>query len=209
VPSLIQWMNTHPDGGNPDSPLWINQKAYSGRPFGQSGLKLLLAVLTKRAGIKKKVHPHLFRHTRLTELAKDLTEPQLRIFAGWDRSSTMPAVYVHLSGKDVDDKLLQLAGKKDIVEQEKEKKERETLKPKVCPRCEKINSAEARFCGACSMALDIKTVMFLEDKKENIDNNMVEAFGSLRKNERKAFDILMKALSKKLYAEKVMSAKAK
>lgn len=209
VPALIKWLNAHPDSKNPEAPLWVNLKAWQGKAFGQSGLKLLLNVLGSRAGIKKKIFPHLFRHSRMTELAKDLTEQELKIFAGWESGSTMPRIYIHLSGKDVDDKLLAIAGKKDIVEADADKKKKEALKPKVCPRCEKISSAESKFCDVCGMALDLKTVMFLDEKKDSMDDRMIGAFKNMKKKEEGAYNILMKFLSKELYDKEVIKNEKK
>jgi len=58
--------------------------------------------------INKNVYPHLFRHSRATQLAQHLTESQLRLFFGWSGRSDMPAVYVHLSGRDIDKAICQL-----------------------------------------------------------------------------------------------------
>jgi len=75
----------------------------------------ILKEAAKKAGIKKRVHPHLFRHTRATHLAKYLTEPELKVYFGWSKDSRMPAIYVHLSGRDVDDKILQIAQAQDLL----------------------------------------------------------------------------------------------
>jgi len=67
-----------------------------------------------RARINKRVYPHLFRHSRATHLAKHLTESELREFFGWGKNSKMAGLYVHLSGRDVDEKLLELYGLKPM-----------------------------------------------------------------------------------------------
>lgn len=61
-----------------------------------------------KAGIFKRIYPHIFRHSRATHLAKHLTEQELKKYFGWAGGSNMAAVYVHLSGKDIDDKIIQL-----------------------------------------------------------------------------------------------------
>jgi len=38
----------------------------------------------------------------MTQLARVLTEQELKIVAGWSMTSKMPAVYVHLSGRDAE-----------------------------------------------------------------------------------------------------------
>jgi integrase len=77
-------------------------------PFTHRALNKIIKTIAKRAGIKKKVYPHLFRHTRATHLAQYLTEPEMRLFFGWSRHSKMPSVYVHLSGRDIDQKIIEL-----------------------------------------------------------------------------------------------------
>ncbi len=66
--------------------------------------------IAEKAGIKKRIHPHLFRHSRSTHLAKHLTEAQMKQYLGWVQGSDMAAIYVHLSGRDVDDALLRCTG---------------------------------------------------------------------------------------------------
>jgi integrase/recombinase XerD len=61
-----------------------------------------LQVLALRAGVEKRVYPHLFRHTRATFLAEYLTEAQLCAYMGWAIGSAMPRIYVHLAGHDID-----------------------------------------------------------------------------------------------------------
>jgi integrase/recombinase XerD len=64
-----------------------------------------LKTLSKRAGIIKRIYPHLFRHSRATFLAGYLTEAQLCAYLGWTISSAMPRIYVHLNGHDIDEAL--------------------------------------------------------------------------------------------------------
>lgn len=61
-----------------------------------------LKTLSRRAGISKRIYPHLFRHSRATFLAGYLTEAQLCAYLGWTISSAMPRIYVHLNGHDLD-----------------------------------------------------------------------------------------------------------
>lgn len=62
--------------------------------------------------IQKHVHPHLFRHTRATQLANFLTEFQLCNYFGWTYGSQTPRVYVRLAGKDIINSLLKAYGMK-------------------------------------------------------------------------------------------------
>jgi len=55
-----------------------------------------------KAGIKKHIYPHLFRHSAATRDARYLTESELRLKYGWSGDSQMAQVYVHLSDADLD-----------------------------------------------------------------------------------------------------------
>ena len=117
VPEIVEWVNNHPNKVDRENYLFV-----SFNDFGQGlcirSMAYIVKLLAKYAGIKKRVHPHLFRHTRLTELAKDFTESELKVIAGWTGSSTMAGVYVHLSGGDIEKKMLEkhgLLGNKDPV----------------------------------------------------------------------------------------------
>ena len=64
----------------------------------------------------------------------------------------MPSFYVHLSGRDVDNKMLELYGLKP-----KEKGLNEEIQ--VCQRCQANNSPVSKFCNRCGSALDLKTAL--------------------------------------------------
>jgi integrase len=56
----------------------------------------------------RRVYPHLLRHSRATHLAKFLTESQLKAYFGWTQDSKMTRIYIHLSGKDIDEAILKI-----------------------------------------------------------------------------------------------------
>ncbi|MEK6973738.1 MAG: site-specific integrase [Nanoarchaeota archaeon] len=159
---LATWLQNHPFNENKDSPLWINygQRNYQ-EAMVYSTAKKLLRTLFKKSKIDKKFNPHLFRHSRATFLANHLTEFQMNQYFGWVQGSNMPATYVHLSGRETDSALFALNG----IHTNKEKKE-STLSPIKCPRCDNINSYDAKFCSKCAGILDIQTAMQLEDKRQ-------------------------------------------
>lgn len=98
-----QWLTAHPIP-RPNVPLWC--KIEQGAPneaIGYNYIRLrLLKRAQERAGIEKSVNPHHFRHSRATHLANWLTEAQLCEWFGWVQGSRVPARYVHLSGRDID-----------------------------------------------------------------------------------------------------------
>ncbi|MGI0090539.1 MAG: hypothetical protein ACREBS_02410 [Nitrososphaerales archaeon] len=89
----------------------------------------MLREAAKRYHIKKRENPHSFRHARASTLANVLTEAQMNEHLGWIPNSRMPAVYVHLSGRNVNNALFKLNGIK--IEKEVNEKER-PLRPLNC-----------------------------------------------------------------------------
>jgi len=58
-------------------------------PMRYKSFANILKDLAKKAGIKKKVNPHNFRHSRATHLAGKLPEAVMKEFFGWAQSSKM------------------------------------------------------------------------------------------------------------------------
>ena len=166
-PALAEWMNDHPNKDDPESPVWlvIGDRNH-GQPLMYEPARLILRRLAKRAGIKKKVNPHTFRHSRSTILASNLTEAQLKQFAGWTSSSKMPGRYVHLSGRDVDTALLRMHGLG------KGEEKQAALTVQICPRCQQKNDSLTRFCSKCGLALKLEAVMEVERTRKEVDGWM-------------------------------------
>ncbi|WP_232820545.1 tyrosine-type recombinase/integrase [Halorussus litoreus] len=102
-PYVEQWLMAHP-APRPNLPLWCKiEQGTPNEPIGYNYIRLrLLKRAQERAGIEKPVNPHHFRHSRATHLANWLTEAQLCEWFGWVQGSRVPARYVHLSGRDID-----------------------------------------------------------------------------------------------------------
>jgi integrase/recombinase XerD len=170
VPFLSQWLSDHADK-RPDAPLWV----HLGRGCHEDGIvpldyysaRKILQRLKVKAGIKKAVNPHAFRHARATQLAGKLTEAQLKQIFGWTQDSRMASKYVHLSGRDTDEALLRAHGLRPKPEEEKPK-----LTVVKCVRCEQQNSSILKFCTRCGMPLDLKTAMELEGTRKKADEIM-------------------------------------
>jgi ribosomal protein L40E len=126
----------------------------------------LLRELAERAGIRKRVTAYSFRHARATQLANYLTEAQLCQHFGWRQGSKMPRTYVHLSGRDVDNRLLELHGLKPKLEGEL------IQTVKVCIRCSAKNGPESRFCNRCGLPVDLKTALQLDTRIERAEELM-------------------------------------
>jgi site-specific recombinase XerD len=167
TPHLNIWIQNHPLHNNLEAPLWVNMGTVNRfQAMSYSALAKRLKVAAERAKLKKRVTPHKLRHSRATFLATKLTETQMNQVFGWKQGSEMPSVYVHLSGRDVDDAILGVYGLRN-VEEEKPK-----LTPRICPRCNITNAYNAKFCARCGLALDIQAAAQIEAARKTTDNVM-------------------------------------
>ncbi len=183
VPDLQAWVNIHSMKDIPDAPLFLTYNRYG---MGTKRLNFRtvenrLKNLAAKLKMTKNIHPHAIRHARLTDLVKSegskkgFSEMELRILAGWEKNSTMPEVYVHLSGADIEAKVLSNAGL--IEETEGERKDKE-LEVKKCPRCKMLNAYDAKYCSSCSLVLDPHIAQQIEEQQKSIP----EALALLQKD---------------------------
>ena len=165
-PYLSSWLNMHPFRNNPNAPLWImlgdrnkNDK------MNYAAFRALVLRLKVRAKIKKRVYPHLFRHTRVTHLLrnKQINESQAKVYFGWVPSSKMLSEYSHLVSQDVNEVMLEMHGIKTS-------ENKQESKIKQCPRCKQINPAGHLFCKDCGSVLDMKTAVDLDEKRSGFDD---------------------------------------
>lgn len=143
VPDLIKVIEHHPMAHDPEAPLLITNRK---TPLDENLVQSIVKKYAARAGLKKRVYPHLLRHTAATRMASQLREPVLREYFGWSQSSRTPAIYLHLSAVDV------IKGYAEAMGIEAGEK-RITLKPLKCGRCGEINPPDSGFCRVCGMPL--------------------------------------------------------
>jgi site-specific recombinase XerD len=167
TPYLQEWINQHPFNDNPESYLWVNK---NGDLLSYKRIANILKNAAKRVKIKKRVYPHLLRHSRATILAAKMSDAALKHYFGWTQASKMAATYIHMSGKDTDEAILSING----IEIDKSKK-KNVMKPKKCLRCKTINSSTNKFCKLCGLVLEEEKCQELiktEMERKNMDEIM-------------------------------------
>jgi integrase len=195
APLLSVWLNNHPFKDNPESPLWVVVGTKNHHEALQyPSIATQLKKIATRAGVGRKVNPHAFRHARATFLANNLTEAQMKEYFGWVQSSDMASVYVHLSGRDVDNAILKLHGLAPT-----ENGKNESLKIRNCERCRERNSPISKFCSRCGSPLDIKTAIELDEKRRSGD----EVISMLVKDPKVQEIIVSKILADAEFAERL------
>ncbi|MEM4883802.1 MAG: tyrosine-type recombinase/integrase [Nitrososphaerota archaeon] len=146
-PDLMMWLRNHPNP-KPDNPLFVRVRGRKLEPLLESGIEHVVKKIARKAGIEKRIYPHLLRHSRATQLAQRLREPILRQFFGWSPGSRTPQIYIHLSAADLVNNYRELLGFEKIEKIE------DRQKPKKCVRCEMLNSFDADTCIRCGYPLD-------------------------------------------------------
>ena len=166
-PHITNWLNVHPLKGKENAPLWVMiGHRDKGKRMKYGAFRALVLRLAAKAGIKKRVYPHLFRHTRATHLLinKQINEAQAKVYFGWVAESRMLSEYSHLMSSDVNEAILAMHGIKTGRQEES------LLKPRQCPRCSTINTEEAQFCHKCGCILDVKTAVELDEERSKGDD---------------------------------------
>ena len=145
VPYLKRWLAVHPRRDEAQAPFFV-QRENPERRLQKGNVYGFFRTLLRRAGIERKLHPHLLRHAHATELAaNDVGERLLRERNGWAPESDMPATYTHLAGDDVQTAMRRLWGLDEDAS-----KRRGLLDPVMCPVCNAENLLDATYCCMCS-----------------------------------------------------------
>ena len=158
------WMSMHPLPEE-DRPLFVGLCTKS---YGNSLTYTMYRNIVKRAvtdaGIKKRITPHTFRHSRATHLASTLTESEMCHYLGWELGSDMPKIYVHLSGRDIDNAIYnKVYGLKT-----EDSKHQNNIKPVECPRCKESCGPTSEYCYRCGMPLKEDKVFGIEKEENSI-----------------------------------------
>lgn len=148
--SVANWLNVHPKRDDPAAFLWGCAKGGEWKGPTYAGLRARVRSLARKAGITKRVHPHLFRHARITHLLASghMNEAQIKKYCGLAADSDVIATYAHLVSKDANDAVLKMYG---ITPEDATP----GLAPQRCNMCSEFNEKASRFCRRCGYALSL------------------------------------------------------
>lgn len=168
---VARWLDQHPRRDDPNGPLWTANRRPDGHAhLGPEGMRDMLRKAAERAGISKRVHPHLLRHTELNKWLDDYNDDVVKFRAGWSKNSQMVQVYRHRSGKRYDQIILEKEGllrKEDV-------KAAQPLRPKKCTRCSKVAGVADKYCLTCGFVLDEKEARALSDERDQLSRQMAK-----------------------------------
>jgi integrase/recombinase XerD len=186
IPYLVQYLNVFKQMEANDPlfmhELWNKER----RPMRYDALRMMLKKVGKRAGIKKRIYPYLFRHGVITRYANELSNAQLEKVAGWIHGTNMHMTYEHLSDLDLSKAVARANGIK-ISEEE------EAIKPKIkiCGRCKYTNAKDSMYCARCGGALSIEIAVQEEKDKDLLDQAMARYLSDPKHIEEAVHKVLM------------------
>jgi integrase len=197
IPYLKDYLDhEHPQPGNPNAPLICGAGKRLGRHIDPKRIygiydeykeKIFPRLLESpdvlpedkpriKDLLKKRWNPYVRRHSALTEKAKMLKEPILKMHGGWSPKSQMHLKYEHWFGNESNESLLEAYGLVDHGIQI------DQLRPKQCPNCQEGNKPDSKFCAKCRMVLSYdayeETLQMQERQKLDM-NKLNEALADL------------------------------
>lgn len=164
-PLLVNWMADYPFEIKPEYPVFLTER---NQPIMHQGVTLLIRRIAQRAGITKKVNPHIFRHSRITHLIiAGLPDSIIKTMIWGNLTTDMFQTYAHLTGEDVDNAVMKMHG---IINPAEAKKQR-GMTPRQCPTCGEINNHTADFCINCMTALHEDATRSIESLSKDFMSN--------------------------------------
>jgi integrase/recombinase XerD len=165
--ALASWLDVNPNKEQ-NAPVWINtqiRKEIPSKGLSYAWAHKLLRDMAKRAGIDKPIRPHLMRHSLATYYAPRLTEAVMNEHFGWTQGGRTAATYTHLSGKQVDDQILAVFGKKKI-----DPDGNKAIDIVPCKRCGVDNTPSSIECRKCGFPLSEEKAMEMLRRREKAES---------------------------------------
>lgn len=167
---LTAWLDVHPNKGEPDAPLWVSvYSTFVGKPMSYNALVQQLRTIVKRSKIKKRIHFHLFKHQKVTDMIlKRFSDQQIKFQAGWTQDSNrMMKVYGNFRDEDMLTSIYSHYGLTPGNEKQ--------VTLEKCPRCRTVLMPEARVCHQCALVLDAALNKEIETVKDKTQEMLLKA----------------------------------
>ncbi len=148
---LKHWVQNHAYNKDGDAPLFYQ---YSTNRYGKklewSGIAGIIRKVGKLAGLRKRCHVHMLRHSKVIRLRRDgFSDEEICYMMGWN-STNMMKVYFHVDTESLRRKINIAEG----IENKSKEKQIVKVEDVVCPFCQEHNSFTALFCEKCGGILD-------------------------------------------------------
>lgn len=158
---LAKWRSDYPYVAEGDHLVFITERKTA---LTHGSIQKQLQRIAARAGVKKHITPHVFRHSRITHLIKEgVSESVIKLMMWGSINTAMFQTYAHLTGQDIDSEILRSYGIAST-----KKKEELRLEPRQCQHCQTINSPTSRYCATCGQSLSEEAGASVEKVKSEI-----------------------------------------
>lgn len=146
TPYLAAWKNDYPFEPEGDAVVFVTRQR---QPIQYEGVARQLRQIAARAGITKRVRPHLFRHSRITHLQqRGVSDAVIKQTMWGHPGSKMLETYSHLSDQDIDQALFTMNGIKLPTGAESG-----SFTARICPTCSTLNGPTMATCSGCGQPL--------------------------------------------------------
>jgi site-specific recombinase XerD len=167
VEYLAGWRNNYPGIPGNEQFVFIS---VNGEPMEYRAMAQIISRTAKKAGLEKRVTPHLFRKSRITSLIKQNYQESVIKQAMWGNIGTnMLKTYTALSEQDIDAEFREKMGIKA-----KEIKEEKKMLPRQCKYCFAMNGPQSNFCHVCGKPLTDSAQHEVEFSTDNLRNLLAE-----------------------------------
>ena len=172
-PYIAQWKNDYPLALEDDAYVFVTAYRNEGEQIQYNqlqyqGIAKKFRTIAVKAGIDKKITPHLLRHSRITHLIQQgYSESVIKLMMWGNITTDMFRTYAHLVNSDIEN---EVAIKQGITIPEQRKKS-DMLEPRQCPVCYTINGPTYNFCSTCGRELTPETAIGKSNAESDIDND--------------------------------------
>ena len=169
---FVAYYNNHPFKNENNKPLFYSGDfRRPGMEFEVHAINQIIHKIGKKAGVTKKITPHILRHTSATYDGYHLPEQSLMLKYGW-KTPDMARTYCHMKEEQLNGFLKQKAGlTPQIVEQESK-----------CPFCGHINNINAITCINCKRTINKEEMARQQQQQEEREKGMKKLIDDLENN---------------------------
>lgn len=155
---LAAWKRDYPFEPGGENLVFLNRR---NRPLTHAAITKQMRAIGKRAGIKKHLVTHLFRHSRVTHLiTEDVPLSVVGLMMWGDPTAPELKTYLHLANKDVDRVMLDHYGVTDPAEETVAR-----VEARQCPNCHTVCGPTSEYCSRCGHALTEEATAEVEEAR--------------------------------------------
>lgn len=170
---LAAWRSGYTGKPSDDAFIFIDRDS---KPMEYRAISYQITRAAKRAGIEKRMNPHVFRKSRLTEMVREGYQESVIKELGWaNQGSNMMKTYIKLGSDDVMNEFLVKQGIK-----KREQKAKENV-PRQCSYCFAMNSSVSEYCHKCGKGLTEEAVK----KTASMEEMITELYQKIQEGKKK------------------------